>query len=292
MSEFHATSHDALVRRAPCRVINLTLAIVAALTAATAVHAQTPVNGFGAMQPSVGHFTVHTMVGYRQFDGDETTQERDIRQVSVATQISYALLSNLAVTLDVPVLFNHLSRSPAATGDSATGIGDMSLLVKWRPWQNDTGPTDTMRIALLGGIQMPGGTESYWDSTGEEWNPLVGVIFSMVRGRHGVNADVIYELNTGGHSRPDGFRYDASYLYRLSPAAYGEESSGAAIYAVAELNGLYETNGNHQLFLAPGLMYEATWWTIDATVMIPLAQDLKDRPETEIAFGVGLRLSF
>jgi hypothetical protein len=83
---------------------------------------------------------------------------------------------------------------------------------------------------------MPGGTESYWDSTGEEWNPLLGAIFSMVRGRHGLNANVIYELNTGGDSQPDGFRYDASYLYRLSPATYGEESSGAAIYAVAEHN--------------------------------------------------------
>ncbi len=280
------------VRSVRQRALGLALVMLAALAAAPDSHAQTPVNGFGAMQPSVGHFTVHSMVNYRQFDGDETTQERDIRQVSIATQVSYALLSNLAVTLDVPVLFNHLSRSAVATGDSATGIGDMSLLVKWRPWQNDTGPTDTMRLVLVGGIQMPGGTETYWDSTGEEWNPLFGAIFSMVRGRHGVNADVIYELNTGGHSRPDGFRYDASYLYRLSPAEYGAESSGAAIYAVAELNGLYETNGNHQLFLAPGVMYEATWWTVDATVMIPLAQDLKDRPETEIAFGVGLRLSF
>ncbi len=244
------------------------------------------------MQPSVGHFTVRSMGFYRQFDGDASTEDRNIRQASIATQVSYGLLANLEFTFDIPVVFNHLSGSAIATGDSAAGIGDMSLIAKWRVWQNDTGPTDTMRVALLGGLQIPGGTETYWDSTGEEWNPIIGAVFSMVRGRHGVNADLLYELDTGGGSSPDGIQYDASYLFRAAPTAYGEESSHAALYLVAELNGLYETNGNHQLFFAPGLMYEATWWTLDFSILIPLTQELKDRPDTEFAVGLGLRLSF
>jgi len=79
---------------------------------------------------------------------------------------------------------------------------------------------------------------------------------------------------------------------RLAQERYGESTSHEAWYLVAELNGLYETNGNIQLFLSPGVMYEATWFTIDANVMIPISQNLKDRPEMEIAVGIGLRLTF
>ncbi|HMN96626.1 MAG TPA: hypothetical protein PKC43_01670 [Phycisphaerales bacterium] len=255
--------------------------------------AQTPVYGLGAMQPSTGHFYVHTMVNYRQFDGDDSTLDRDVRQVSIVTQVAYALLSNVSVNLDIPVVFNHLSASAQATGDSAAGFGDIDLSIKWRVWQHDTGPTDTMRFALIGGLQMPGGTTTYWDSTEEGWNPFFGGVFSIVQGRHGGNASLLWEFDTAGGGNADGgLQYDLSYLYRLAPAVYGEATSHAAWYFVAEINGLYETNGNDQLFLAPGIMYEATWWTLDAGVMIPVYQDLKDRPETEIAFGVGLRLSF
>lgn len=260
---------------------------------ASAAPAQSPVIGFGAMQPAKGHFYTHVMPFYRQFDANESTQNRDVRQVSIAAQVSYALLSNVSITLDVPFYFNHLDPSATATGDSSAGFGDMSLLAKWRFWQHDTGPTDTLRLALIGGLQIPGGTTSYLDSTEEGWNPLLGAVFSVVQGRHGGNASVLWELNTEGGDQPDGgLRSDLSYLFRLAPESYGEETSHAAWYLVAELNGLYETNGNHQLFISPGLMYEATWYTLDVSIMLPLVQELKDRPDLEIAVGVGLRLTF
>lgn len=269
------------------------IAAAMALAAATSSVAQTPINGLGAMQPSIGRLNIHQMVNYRSFDGDASTLERNIDQVSSVTQVTYGLLSNVAVTFDIPVLFNHLASSSLAPSDEAIGVGDMALYAKWRVWQHDSGPTDTMRVALIGGLQLPGGTTSYWDSTEDGFNPLIGAIFSTVMGRHGFNADLVWEFDTAGGGQPDGgLRYDASYLYRLAPAAYGEETSHAAWYLVGELNGLYETNGNNQLFLAPGIMYEATWFTIDASVGIPLTQELSDRPETEVIVGVGVRIAF
>jgi len=279
--------------RAVSRWTVIALLLLLAVGPATSSSAQSPIIGFGAMQPAKGHFYTHVMPFYRQFDGNESTQDRDVRQVSIAAQVSYALLSNVAVTLDVPFYFNHLDPSSIATGDSSTGFGDMSLLAKWRFWQHDTGPTDTLRLALLGGIQIPGGTTSYLDSTEEGWNPLLGAVFSAVQGRHGGNFSALWEFNTEGESQPEGgLRCDLSYLFRLAPEAYGEETSHAAWYLVAELNGLYETNGNQQLFFSPGLMYEATWYTLDISVMLPVVQELKDRPDLEIAVGVGLRLTF
>lgn len=255
--------------------------------------AQSPIMGFGAMQPAQGHFYARAMGFYRQFDGNESTQDRNIQQGSVAVQAAYALLSNLSVSLDVPFYFNNLDPSGQATGDSSAGFGDMSLLAKWRFWQHDTSPTDTMRLALLGGLQLPGGTPSYMDSTEEGWNPLLGAIFSTVQGRHGGNASLLWEFNTEGSSQPDGgLRYDLSYLFRLAPEAYTEETSHAAWYLVAEFNGLYETNGNNRLLFSPGIMYEATWFLLDFNVSVPVAQDLKNLPDMEVAVGVGIRVTF
>lgn len=281
-------------RIAPSRSLLLLLvAMLATLSVQSQAMAQSPILGFGAMQPSKGRFYAHIMPYYRQFDGDATTEERNVQQFSVTSSISYALLSNLAVTLDVPLLFNNLRGSAFAGEEHDVGFGDLALTAKWRVWQHDTGPTDTMRLALMGGLQIPGGTTSYWDSTEDGWNPLLGAVFSIVRGRHGGNASLLWEFDTYGQGQPDGgVRGDASYLFRLAPEAYGEATSHEAWYLVAELNGLYETNGNTQLFFSPGVMYEATWFTIDANVMIPISQDLKDRPEMEIAVGIGLRLTF
>ncbi len=268
------------------------IAAIGVVLLASAAAAQTPVNAPSAMQPSVGRFNIHQMGYVRWFDGDSTTDGRDIVQTVSLTQINYGVLGNLALSLDIPLVYNHLDDAGpgGATGDSAFGFGDLKLLAKWRVWQLDTGPTDTRRISLLGGLQIPGGTNMYWDSSSDEWNPMLGAVFSIVEGRHGGNVSALYELDTGtGH---DTLRYDLSYLYRIAPSAFDAQSSHGAWYAIAELNGLYETNGNNELFLSPGIMYEATWWTVDATLMIPVVRDLSDRPRTEIAFGVGLRVNF
>ena len=79
--------------------------------------------------------------------------------------------------------------------------------------------------------------------------------------------------------------------FRLFPEDYGSESRGA-LYAVAELNGFYGTNGDHEIFLSPGIMYEHFKFTLDATVMIPVYQEVNYRPEEEFMIGIGLRISF
>ena len=276
------------------RTAGWTAVLLLILAWAAPCAAQTPIFGLGAMQPAKGHFYSHVMPMYRQFSGDASTEDRDVRQASIATQVAYALRGDLSLSLDLPIIFNHLEPSAIATGDHSEGVGDMALLAKWRFWQHDTSPTDTMRLALLAGLQIPGGTTTYMDSTEDGWNPLLGAVFSTVQRRHGGNASLLWEFNTEDRDvQPTGgLRWDLSYLFRLSPESYTEQTSHEAWYLVAELNGLYETNGNNQIFIAPGLMYEATWFTLDVGVMLPLAQELEDRPEMEVAVGVGLRLTF
>ena len=271
-----------------------TAVIVAAIHGAPA-WAQAPPNGFSAMQPSKGTFLIHEMFFYRSFDAHESTAERDLDQVTALTTLSYGVLGNLSLSLDVPVVWNRFDDSALAGDDDDFGVGDSRLLAKLRVFQHDTGPTDTMRSSLIGGLQFPGSEPTYDDASIDSWDPIVGGVFSVVRGRHGFNADATFELNTEEDDRPGEahtLRYDASYLFRIVPKAYGEETSHLAWYAVAELNGIYDTNGDHELFISPGLMYEAMRFTIDATVMIPVVRDLDERPETEVVVGVGIRIPF
>lgn len=294
-SVVHVRSMSSLLRCPLTLGLLLAWACVAPLLPVQSAAAQSPILGTGAMQPSVGKFYLREQVIYRQFDGAPSTDGRDVRQVSSLTQFSYGILNNLSINLDIPLVYNDLRPSDAATGSSAFGFADLMLDVKWRVWQEDLGPTDTLRFALVGGVQIPGGTTSYLDSSEGGWNPVIGAVFSAVLGRHGFNLGAAWEFNTEGgdaSGEPDTFTYEASYLFRLSPAVYGETTSHAAWYLVGELNGVQETNGNSQVFLAPGIMYEATWWTAEAFVQLPVYQSLEDRPDAEVFVGVGLRFLF
>jgi len=92
-------------------------------------------------------------------------------------------------------------------------------------------------------------------------------------------------------SDADLFCWDAAYLYRVTPAEFTAETDGAW-YALCELNGLYETNGDAELFVSPGLMYEAARWTLELSVQVPVWQSLDHRPAAEYLLSVGLRFAW
>jgi len=107
--------------------------------------------------------------------------------------------------------------------------------------------------------------------------------------RHGFNADALYKFNTGGED--DRLRYDVAYTYRLLPTTYGEESN-LGFFGVAELNGLYDTNGDHELFLSPGLQLAWARVALEASVQIPVWQDLDNRLERDFVAVFGVKLLF
>jgi hypothetical protein len=178
-----------------------------------------------------------------------------------------------------------------------TGIGDLMLQGKWRIHQHDFGPIDTSRFSIIAGLEIPT-FDNHFSTEGV--NPIIGGVYTHVQGRHGFNIAAQYKFNTGsgtqfnlggGLGSADALFYDASYLYRLSPAEYTPDTLGAW-YALIELNGIYETNGDNEISLTPGIMYEARTWTIEAGVRIPVWQDLDRRPETRFEVIAGLRLLF
>lgn len=258
--------------------------------------AQTPIVAPGAMQPSTGTGVVHFMPMYRRAGEDPLTGQQIADEYALLTQVAYGLAKNVSIQFDVPMVYSDIKMGAAAGGgsDDEFGLADSTALLKWRIYQNDSGPAETMRFSLIGGMQIPGNVDGWnWDAS-DGWDPIIGAVFSTVRGRHGFNADVLWEFYTGDEDdigKGDSLRADASYLFRISPAQYSSETTGA-LYAVAELNTFYDTNGDTALFFSPGIMYEARSFTIDATVMIPIYQEVDYRAEIDIAVGIGVRISF
>ena len=127
----------------------------------------------------------------------------------------------------------------------------------------------------------------------DSYDPILGTIFTWQRNRNHVDLDLIYQLNTGrGEHRHDALRYDVAYSYRLLPAVHDAEQP-YELNAVAELNGRYVADGSHELFFSPGIQFIAQRWGIEASVQLPVVQELADsRTETDYRVVVGLRFQW
>ena len=55
---------------------------------------------------------------------------------------------------------------------------------------------------------------------------------------------------------------------------------------------MYETNGDHEILLAPGVMYEARSFAVELSVQLPLLQEIDHRPKTDFTVTLGLRMLF
>lgn len=271
-------------------------ALLAGFAAAPAL-AQEPINAFdSATQPGPGTFILKEQVRYSRLEEARGTRGTETDQLALHSTLSVGLFRDWSLTLHAPLEQRWQERGRQDEHEHSFGVGDVTTLLKWRFWRDDRGALDTARLALVGGVELPTG-QSEFSSGG--FDPLIGVAYTQIAGRHGFNADVVWKFNTegdetallAGEGRAEVLRYDAAYLYRIHPAAYDASSQGAW-YAVAELNGLYETNGDHEVFLAPGVMYEAKTWVFEASVQLPVIRELDHRAPTDVAIAIGLRFLF
>lgn len=248
-----------------------------------------------ATQPSVGHFAVRERVVWTSLGDDPTGREREADELSALTTVNYGLTREWSLSLDVPVVWRD-EREGDHHDDDLFGLGDISLTAKYRFFQRDSAAVDTMRAAVIGGVQAPTGTG---DLSSHSWDPILGGVFMMISGRHGLTQSLVYQLNTGtiedpwraGGGKADLLRYDTAYAFRFEPETYSAQTK-AAWYAVLELNGTYETNGDNEVMLSPGVLIEARTWALEATVQVPVFAEVDHRPEVEVAVGIDLRFVF
>lgn len=271
------------------------VAIIAVCWVCPWAAAQQAVNTPSAAQPSTGVTLLQPMFHYYSFRSDPTGQDRDIDQFSPMLMLQYGLTSNTALMLIVPIESRDQENGLAGTTDRDSGLGDIHLEAKIRFYKNDLGPIDTRRAAALIGLDVPGSTEPFGT---DSFDPTVGLAWTSITQRHGVNAAWRWKFTTNdshnvvlpGDALADLMNYDFAYVYRADPAVFGDNS--AATYLMVELNGLYETNGDHEVFLAPGVMYEGLLWAWEASVQLPVVQQIDHRPETNYIITAGVRFLF
>lgn len=273
--------------------------LVAAFVLAVGAQAQEPINAAdSATQPSPGRVILKEQ--FRFYRLDMKTGPRDgrgaIEDFGLFTTVNVGVTRDTSLSFRIPAIFREREFTDSDRARRDVGVGDLTALAKWRIFQADTGPLDTARLSLIGGMDVRTGDGPF---TRDAYNPIAGLAYTQIAGRHGVNASMQYTFTTGGVDRPvlpgestaDLLRGDLAYLYRLSPRQYTAETRGAW-YALLELNGLYETNGDHEIFVSPGIMYEARRWTAELSVQIPVLRGIDHRAETQYALVAGLRFSW
>jgi len=276
------------------RVAAITVTATLLLAGAVA-WAQQPVHNPAATQPGKGRLMMRELVTFQHYDADPKGLVRQADDVVLATDMAYGLTGDLVFMLRAEYMVRDQDARGGLHSDD-DGFSDLHIMLKKRVWQQDTGPTDTRRLGLAVGLDLPTGSAPFGS---DSWDPMLGVIYTEVEGRWGFNAAWRWKFNTGSRPNPlrvggageDLMMTDLSWLYRLSPDQFTAQKTGAW-YAILEANGFYETNGDMELFLAPGIMYEAQGWALEASVQLPAFQDLDHRPDTEFAVTVGVRLLF
>lgn len=258
--------------------------------------AQEATNTPAATQPSVGRWYLREKVQYILLRDDPSPEGRDIEKVSASTTLTYGLTRNVSASVELPLVLEFIDRAGRDGADTEFGAGDLSLSFKWRPFQKDLNPLDSLRLAFFAGVEAPTGAG---DLGSHSWDPFAGAVFTGILGRHGINQAISYKFNTGGDAfsaspgdgPADALRYDTAYLFRIKPAEY-EAQTTAATYLTLEANGLYETNGDNEILLGVGVLYEARTFAIEAAVGLPVVQEVEKRPETALMLTLGFRMLF
>lgn len=274
------------------------LPLLALLTVASVVTAQEPMNGESATQPSPGQVLLKQRFHYYRFDNDNAprSERGTIEDWHFPTALTIGVKHDVAVSVRVPTILRRQSVDARSETIDEEGVGDVTLLAKWRVWKNDTTALDTQRLSLLGGVDIRSGDDPF--TTGA-YSPLLGVAFTQIRGRHGLNASLVWKFTTGGNDAPvypgestaDLLQYDAAYLYRIHPKQFSAEEIGGW-YLVAGVSGYYETNGDHEILISPGFMYEGPRWVFEIAYQTPMWQDVEERAELDYVIMAGVRVTF
>lgn len=246
-----------------------------------------PINTDVALTPRKGGAIFRLQ--YRYTDADGAGMIRHVNSSNVIGTFVYGITERLAMFLTVPYANRQVDRVVPRLGrveQAHHGLADITFKLKYRFWQKDLGPGDTIRWAALGGLNIRSGDG---DFSSDSYDPIIGTVFSVRMGRVLFDTDLVYQMNTGrGKFRHDTLRYDVAAAYRL---VVGEtRNTTYELDTVVELNGRYAADGTHQLYLSPGLQFITERWALEASVQIPVLQDLPgDQPEPSVRLVAGLR---
>ncbi|MEM9348403.1 MAG: hypothetical protein AAGB26_17580 [Planctomycetota bacterium] len=248
-----------------------------------------------ATSPGKGIFALRQNVSFESFDGVRADGAFSLDQFTYETAIAYGITADLTLMSHLPLMYRDYAE-PVTSNSESFGVDDLDVMLKYRFFQKDVGNIDTVRMSLMGGIELPSYSDQF---SSESFDPFIGWAMTMIEGRHGIGAHAKYKWNTGGgpyeiefgDGQSDAIRLDGSYLYRIDPIEYTIDTTKST-YIMVELNQRYETNGDYETLLSPGILIEAQTWAAEIAVRLPINQQVDHRAELDWALTFGLRFTF
>ncbi|MCC5847219.1 MAG: hypothetical protein JJU29_03920 [Verrucomicrobia bacterium] len=160
-------------------------------------------------------------------------------------------------------------------GLDVDGVSEGSLRLKQRFLQFDTGPIDTWRASVHGGV--------HWREDGDPGARL-GLVSTTIRGRHGWNLQLEWNEAEISERR---YEANASHLYRIHPVRYAADTTGAWYTMLESLNAV-SSDGDVAADVAIGLLYEGRRWACEASIR--LIEPSEGISTADTVLGLGARM--
>lgn len=270
-----------------------------------------------ALPVAKNSFVFRQQVLHQRASDDPDPADRDMRAWGSVSVLGYGITQDLAVFGTLPVLHKSLR----TTGDngqrirrSTRGLGDARLFGRYTAYRDDA-PGRTFRIAPFAGVEAPTGRDDDRDEFGRlpqplqagsgSWDVLGGVIATWQTLDYQLDGQMSYERNheANGFRFGDVARLDGSLQLRLWPGELGPDLPDF-VYGTLEANLIHRQrnrvggiddpdSGGTRLFLSPGLQYVSKRWILEATLQVPVAQDLGGQAlKDDFAVRAGFRVNF
>jgi len=272
------------------------------------------INSDVGLTPHKGEFIFRVQSRYTLKGDDPTSQDRETRILAIPVVGVYGFTSKASILVKVPFLDKELSslNSPDR-GDN--GIGDITVLGKYRVHTvNFKGGTS--RLSLIGGLELPTGDDDESDSQGTlpaslqlgsgSVDVIAGGAYTYQTLSHEFDMDLRYIFNQEANDFEFGdvFKYNFSFQKRIHPSVLPDEGIYSQWNALIELNGSYSQHsessgssvadsGGHTLFLSPGIQFVSQRAVVEASVQLPVVQDLNGtQVETDYTLVLSFRYQF
>ncbi len=251
-----------------------------------------------------GGYVYRTQLRFHSASDDPTILDRDIDVYAIANVLVYGVTARTTLFGILPYFSRSVDFTDAGLrqSDDADGFGDLRFLLRQTVYARDA-VQRTSRLGLLAGLEIPSGKEEF---SSHSTDYQLGAVYTLQDGRHELDADLIYKINTEGRGRElgDELQYDLAYQLRVSPWEWPERGTPSQIYLVIEANGKtsqqarsdgakLDDTGGTIVFLSPGIQFVTRRVIYEGSIQIPVVQNLNGgQVETDFVAAAGIRVQF
>ena len=229
--------------------------VLLAITQGLTTQAQEPAFMEAATHPGRGIFYTRLLASYAAYDLHGVS----VDDFSLISKSAYGLHPRLAF------LFDAEARRIENDASNETGLDHVTVRLKYRYLQLDLSPINTIRASATGGVIIPGDRTV---NPNRNPSPRVGTAITAILGRHGLNAQVDRKFSS---DTSDTTELNVSHLYRIVPARFARDTKGAWYTMLESLNTFWD-DGDYQIDLAVGILYEARSWAAEVALRLPLSE--------------------